>query len=197
MKQVTKLAIILLLIASSQVFANPTHDDKESSSIQGLIIPAVIALIGFLGKSIYEIYNDGRKRRIQNIEEKLKFFYWPILVRLEKDNAIWETILSKKQDQNTVQYKIANSVERNSILKNHQEVLDIIDNYLYLAEPDELFTAEIKKYIKNVTIYKALREAGEETKFPLELGAPWPKQFFQIVKDKTEYFQNKLNKEPF
>lgn len=196
MTQPLRNIITILLLTSTQAYAQQTGNEKDSSTLQGLLIPALIAVVGFLGKSIYELYLDRRKRKIQNIEDKLKLFYWPVLIRLEKDNAIWETILSKREEQNSIQYKIASNVERNTILKNHQEVLDIINNYIYLAEPDAMLTSEIKKYIKNVTIYKALREAGEETKFPIRLGAPWPEYFFELIKSKTEYYQNKLNKKP-
>jgi hypothetical protein len=163
------------------------------TNLYGLFLTGSIAVIGYLGKSIYDLYLDNRRKRKENIADKLKLFYWPILIRLEKDNAIWETILSKRQEINSIQYKIANQVEKNSILKNHQEILDIIDSYAYLAEPDLKFTEQIKKYIKNVTIYKALRESGEETMFPLALGAGWPEDLYSIIKERTQYYQGKLN----
>jgi hypothetical protein len=187
--------LCLSVLGNNTVFAQPSSD-KTSSSLQGLVFTTLIAVIGFLAKSIYELYLERRRKRIQNIEDKLKLFFWPILIRLEKDNSIWETILSKRQDPNSIQYKIANHVERNDLIKNHLEVLDIIDNYTYLAEPDEAMTEEIKKYIKNVEIYKALREAGEEKIFPIELGAVWPENFYLLIKQRTETYQNKLNKEP-
>lgn len=187
--------LLVLLLGNDMLFAQLAND-KTSSPFQGLLVTTLIAVIGFFAKSIYELYLERRKKRIQNIEDKLKLFYWPILIRLEKDNSIWETILSKRQDQNSIQYKIANHVERNDILKNHQEVLNIIDNYTYLAEPNSAMTEEIKKYVKNVTIYKALREAGEERMFPIDLGAAWPDNFYSIIRDRTEFYQNKLNKEP-
>ncbi len=186
----------ILLLANMETFAQDHAAKSNGSSFDGLLVTTTIALIGYLGKSFYDLYLDNRKKRIQNIEDKLKLFFWPVLIRLEKDNAIWETILSKRQDTNSIQYKIANQVEKNSILKNHQEVLGIIDSYAYLAEPDTLLTEEIKKYIKNVTIYKALRESGEETMFPLALGAAWPEHFYSIIKSKTEYYQAKLNSKP-
>ncbi|HLU90597.1 MAG TPA: hypothetical protein VKZ51_12245 [Cyclobacteriaceae bacterium] len=195
MKYLKRVIILWLFLPASMAFAQQSSPD-QISFLQGLILPAMVAVVGFLGKSFYELYLEGRKKRIQNMEDKLRHFYWPVLIRLEKDNAIWETILSKRHDQNTIQYKIADNVERNTILANHQEILDIINNYVYLAEPDEALTEAIKEYIKNVTIYKALRDAGEEQMFPLELGAPWPEGLFPIIKERTSFYQNKLNQSP-
>ena len=191
------ITLIVFLLTYQGTFAEDKKTTKEDSPLQGLVLTTAIAVIGYLGKSVYDLYLERRKKKIQVIEDKLKLFYWPILIRLEKDNSIWETILSKRQDPESVQYKIANQVERNTILKNHQEVLDIIDNYVYIAEPDQTLTEEIKKYIKNVTIYKALRESGEEIMFPIALGATWPNMFYPIIKERTEYFQNLLNRTPF
>lgn len=159
----------------------------------GLLLTSFIAVLGYLGKSIYDLYLDNRRKRKENIADKLKLFYWPVLIRLEKDNAIWAIILDKRKDANSVAYKIANQVEKASILRNHQEILDIIDSYVYLAEPDLIFTEQIKEYVNNVTIYKALRESGEETIFPLALGAGFPKYLYSIIKERTLYYQDKLN----
>lgn len=166
-------------------------------NLEKIIWPIILAVLGYLSKSIYELYLDFRKKRIQNIEAKLKLFYWPILIRLEKDNAIWETILSKRNDPNSIQYKIANQVEDNIILKNHQEILKIIEDYIYLAEPNEDLVLQVKIYIKNISIYQSLRSAKEEKMFPIDLGAPWPDNFFNIIKEKTDHYQTQLNENPF
>jgi len=187
------LMLNIFLSGSKIIAKSDAIKSNDFKFIDSIVLPALIAVGGYLVKSLYDIYLDNRKRRFQNIEDKLKLFYWPILIRLEKDNGIWETILLKRQDSASIQYKIAEHIEKNIVLKNHQEVLDIIDNYAYLAEPDDALQIEIKNYIKNVTIYKAIRESDNQTQFPLALGAPWPKDFYPIIKEKTKFYQEKLN----
>lgn len=162
-------------------------------TLDGILWPAVIAVVGFILKALYELYMESRKRKIQKLEDRLKSFYWPLLVKIEKDNVIWESILSKRSDPNSKEYKIAEHIEA-EVLSNHDEALAIIENNLYLAEPDEVFIEQIKLYIKNVTIYKAIRAAGDITTFPIELGAQWPTELYRLVNKKTKHYQDVLNK---
>lgn len=161
--------------------------------IKSIGIPALIAALGFIGKSIYDVFILMRNKKIEILENKLQKFYWPILIRIEKDNAIWEMILSKRDNPESLQYKLASTIEKNYVLQNHDEMLNIISGNMHLAEPDRELTDSIRKYIKNVTIYKALRESGEEKVFPLALGAEWPHELYHIIKNRTEIYQKELN----
>lgn len=162
--------------------------------MENLLFPALIAVLGFIGKSGYEIWKTNRDKKIELLQNRLQKFYWPILIRIEKDNAIWETILSKREDPQSLQFRVADHVEKEYVLRNHDEILEIISSNMYLAEPDAELSNSINKYIKNVTIYKALRESGEERVFPLELGAEWPQDFHQLISDRTSNYQAKLNR---
>ena len=161
--------------------------------IKNIWIPAFLAVIGFIGRSLYDIFLTIRNKKIEILENKLQKFYWPILIRIEKDNAIWETILSKKDNPDSLQYKLASIIEKNYVLQNHNEILEIMSSNMHLAEPDKELSDSIRKYIRNVTIYKALRESGEEKVFPLELGAEWPQDLYKLIKNRTEKYQKELN----
>jgi hypothetical protein len=187
--------LLLFLLISSQAFADSQEFFRKVFASGGVFLTSLIAVFGYLGKSFYELYMDRRKKQTQNIEDRLKYFYWPFLIRLQKDNYIWETILSKKADNNSMQYRIADQVEKNDILKGHEEMLQIIDNYLYLSEPDQSLTSAIEKYVKHATLYRALRGAGEEKIFPFDLGAPFPTELYPIIKKNTDYYQMKLNRQ--
>jgi hypothetical protein len=191
-------------IATSEVAKD--NEDKSAlkksssdSSVTGLLIAGLITglftAIGYIVKSVYEFFLSIRTRTMQSIEEKLKLFYWPLLFRLEKDNAVWEGILSKRQDASSLPYRIADSVEKQTILVNHQEILAILDNYTYLAEPDDFLTDLIKKYVKNITLYKALRDAGNTTDFPFNIdpSAKYPQELYEVVKTNTKFYQRLLN----
>ena len=162
-------------------------------SFQAIWIPTLIAVLGFIGKSLYDILITLRNKKIEILETKLQKFYWPILIRLEKDNAIWDKILSKRDNPESLQYKLANVIEKKYVLQNHDEILEIVSSCMHLAEPDKELTDSIRKYIKNVTLYKALRDAGEENVFPLELGAEWPDDLYELIKNRTEKYQKELN----
>ena len=188
-----KLIIYWMFLINSEIIVkDDTIKSDDSKFINSILLPALIATSGYLAKSIYDIYLEKRRKRIQNIEDKLKLFYWPILIRLEKDNAIWKIVLSKKKDSGSLEYQIADHIEENIILKNHHEILDIINNYAYLAEPTVALRQEIDSYIKNVTIYIALRKSGDNTKFPIEFDASWPIHFYPIIKERTDYYQKRL-----
>jgi len=162
--------------------------------ISSIFLPAIIAAIGFILKSIHDVRLSMRNKKIEILENKLQNFYWPVLIRIEKDNAIWGMILSKREDPESLQYKLASTIEKKYVLQNHQEILEIISSYMHLAEPDKELTELISKYIKNVTIYIALRECGEEKVFPLELGAEWPHQLYNVIKNRTVFYQKELNR---
>lgn len=157
-------------------------------------IPSFIAVLGFVGKSVYDILLSIRNKKIEILENKLQKFYWPILIRIEKDNAIWDKILSKRDNPESLQYKLAYIIEKKYVIKNHDEILEIISSNIHLAEPDIELTDSIRKYIKNVTIYKALRDCGEENTFPFELGAEWPHNLHDLIKSRTERYQKELNR---
>lgn len=166
----------------------------DSELIKSIGIPALIAALGFIGKSIFDVFLSLRNKRIVILENKLQKFYWPILIRIEKDNAIWEMILSKRSDHNSLQYKLASTIEKNDVLQNHNEILEIVSHNIHYAEADKELTDCIRKYVKNVTIYKALRESGEEKIFPLALGAAWPHELYPLIKSRTEKYQKRLNR---
>jgi flagellar biosynthesis component FlhA len=161
--------------------------------ISSIWLPALIGVLGFIGKSLYDIFLSMRNKKIEILENKLQKFYWPILIRIEKDNAIWESILSKRDNTDSLQYKLAYIIEKNYVLQNHNEILEIISSNMHLAEPDKELTDSIRKYIKNVTIYKAIRDSGEEKVFPLELGAEWPQDLYKLIQNRTEKYQKELN----
>lgn len=164
----------------------------NEDAVSGLLLPAGLAAIGYVIKSLYDLIIERRNKRIENLERKLKHFYWPILIRLEKDNELWRIIMSKKNEPSSLEYRMANSVEKNNIMETQREIMAIIDEYAYLCSPDQDLMQEMKQYVKNATLLKALRDAGEEKIFPKELGVPYPDNFYYLIKKKTESLQQEL-----
>jgi predicted Zn-dependent protease len=157
-----------------------------------LIWPAILAAVGYLAKSVYDIIIDGQKRKRALLEDKLKKFYWPVLTLLEENESIYELVFNKhKHDTN--ESKIALYIERNALLKNHDAILAIISANRYLADFDEEFGNEIKSFIRHVVIYKALVESKMNS-YPAVYGSTYPKNFDAMVKLKAEQLQKQFDK---
>jgi hypothetical protein len=165
-----------------------------SDFLQTLLWPGVIAAGSYLLKSAYDLMIAQRNRQIASLEDRLKLFYWPILLRLEQNSAYWEFILGKRKEQASLEYRIGEAVE-SMVLKHHQETLTTIEQYIHLAEPDEELLQAIKQYTKNVTLYQAIRDAKTEVLFPTDVdkSAAYPTDFYQTMKKKTARYQKELD----
>lgn len=157
-------------------------------------IPILIGVISFIGKSIWDIYNANRNRKIDFLEKQLSLFYYPVLIRLEKDNVIWELILDKRKGDGSLKEKIGSNIEKNIILPNHSEIIDIIEKNTYLCQDEEIIDLLVK-YIKHISIYNAIRESGDQTTFPMNYDKEyeWPKLFYSMIAKKTKKLQIKLD----
>ncbi len=62
--------------------------------------------------------------KISYIDKQLSEFYYPIQMRLEKDNAIW--LLWRKNKSSTTNRKLAVEIETHTLIPNHEEILSII-----------------------------------------------------------------------
>ena len=188
-----KLTLFFLFIFSVCLAEGEPKSAAENGIMGSLILPAIIAVIGYVLKSGYDVVLDWEKRNRTMLEEKLKNFYWPIQTRLEENNAIWKLILSKREERNELEKKIGVYVEENIVLKNHREIMGIIINYRYLAKFDPELTAMMNEYFRHVAIYEGILQSKENT-FPGLMGAPYPTKFDDIIRDRTEKLQKQLDK---
>lgn len=58
---------------------------------------------------------------LEFIERQISEFYWPIYLRLEKDNVMWKRIKSLSAEKNVLPEAASEAIEKDFILKNHQE----------------------------------------------------------------------------
>lgn len=167
---------------------------KEGAFRQQLIVTIVdkllIALIligaGLWANQNLEVFKSRQARHAEAVSAKVEFiqrqlteFYWPLLFRLEKDNAVWTRIMDTEKP-------LAANIEEKFILPNHNEILQILDSKAHLMFnstekiQDSLIDA-IKQYERHVAVYKALRSIGD-TRRPADLNENWPKNFDQIIR---------------
>lgn len=131
--------------------------------------------------------------RLGEINRQLTEFYRPIYIRLQQDNTSWECILDVRKPAGSVDHKVAAAIERNHILPNHDEILKIIKTSRQLIEPDPVLSDILNKYIDHVEVYKALREAGDYKRFPIDMGAPWPDNFYDEIETRIKALEKEID----
>ena len=80
-------------------------------------------------QQIFELENQLAISRynaeLEFIERQISEFYWPIYLRLEKDNVMWKRIKSLSAEKNVLPEAASEAIEKDFILKNHQEIVEI------------------------------------------------------------------------
>ena len=132
---------------------------------------------------------------LELIERQISEFYWPIYLRLEKDNVMWKRIKSLSSEKSLLPEAASEAIEKEFILKNHQEIVEIIESKIHLAENSndskELIN-ELLKYIKHVAIYKTIRSIKELQRFnPIDLNEPFPERIHPLIENKFIELQNR------
>ncbi|BAY29711.1 hypothetical protein NIES2107_15550 [Nostoc carneum NIES-2107] len=132
---------------------------------------------------------------LEFIERQISEFYWPIYLRLEKDNVMWKRIKSLSNEQNVLPEAASMAIEKEFILKNHQEIVDIIESKIHLAENannGKDLTNELLKYIKHVAVYKTIRSVKELERFnPVDMNEPFPEKLFPLIESNFRNLQHK------
>lgn len=188
-------------VVSGEQIINNTAPAKSGSGFNliEIMIPVIIGILGYLGKSVYEIYVNRQKRKRELLEDKLKNFYWPIYIRLKKNEDTYRLLFKGKMktDSDSIDYKISHYVEKEVLLKNHEEILEIITNYRHLAETDTNFEQLTDEYIKHVTIYQGFLHAGINEYPGVKADAPYPTGIDDYFFKKTKVLQEKLERLTF
>jgi hypothetical protein len=132
---------------------------------------------------------------LEFIERQISEFYWPIYLRLEKDNVMWKRIKSLGSDKNALPEAASEMIEKDFILKNHQEIVEIIESKIHLAgnsgNSSELIK-ELLQYIKHVEVYKTIRSIEElRTVNPVDLNEPFPQKLFTLIENNFQALQNR------
>jgi hypothetical protein len=122
---------------------------------------------------------------LEFIARQISEFYWPIYLRLEKDNVMWKRIQSLSSEKNVLPEAASEAIEKDFILKNHQEIVEIIESKIHLAENSansKELIEELLKYIKHVAVYKTIRSIKELQKInPIDVNEPFPSKLFPLI----------------
>jgi hypothetical protein len=181
------------------------RDEVIKILLDKLAIGGLLLLAGFLvNKSIERfraaqaLANDLHKQKfatqLQLMERQLSEFYWPIYLRLQKDNVVWRRILDRKKAGDDPLQKIGTEIETNFILPNHGEIVKIIETKIHLAKLNDELLQPLLAYIKHVAVYKAAKDAGYTDLLPIHLQEPWPADFFPAIEKRTKALQGEYDK---
>lgn len=167
-----------------EIFKNETNEKYHQRQL-------IAELENYQKQQISELENQlaiaQYNAELEFIERQISEFYWPIYLRLEKDNVMWKRIKSLSSEKNVLPEAASEAIEKDFILKNHQEIVEIIESKIHLAENSanskELID-ELLKYIKHVAVYKTIRSIKELQKFnPIDLNEPFPQKIFPLIEN--------------
>jgi hypothetical protein len=124
--------------------------------------------------------------RYDDVKLLLEQFFQPISNRLKKDTAIWRGIKRNKDSRESIEYKMAFELEMNQIIPNHKEIVSIIEKWRHLVDEDKELSEVLDQYLRHVSTFIAIRDAGEDWKFPELLGSPWPAKLIPMIEARLE-----------
>jgi hypothetical protein len=164
------------------------------------LVATLAAGAGFTAKAVWDWFYARRReweslvltKRVEVLDLQLSQFYWPLYIRLEKNEVIWKRIFDVGEVDEGKR-RLAAEIENSVILPNHAEIVVIIETRMHLAEADADFTRELLHYIHHVTLHRALRAAGDTRAFPMDYGVAWPELLFPMVKRRTAALQREYD----
>jgi len=159
------------------------------------LLALIVAVAGYsLTKSIeafkgrQALENDLAKARDQKqlelLQSQLSQFYWPVYLRLQMDNVVWERLLQRCSNDH-VRSQLGLRIEKDFILPNHEATSNIIEANIHLAAPESQLMDAILKYLRHVAVYRALRAGGNDGIDPIAVGELWPGDVFPAVREAT------------
>jgi hypothetical protein len=168
--------------------------------MESTLVATLAAATGFTAKAVWDWFYARRReweslvlsKRVEVLDLQLSQFYWPLYIRLEKNEVIWKRIFDVGEGDEGKR-RLAAEIENSVVLPNHAEIVAIIETRMHLAEADADFTRELLHYIHHVTLHRALRAAGDTQTFPTDFGVAWPARLFPMVRRRTEALQREYD----
>jgi hypothetical protein len=166
------------------------------------------AAIGFGVKSAWDSYAGYRdkirleswKIRADELDRRLSQFYWPLYIRLQRDDVIWHKVFhdlrsnggqpgwAAQLTDDEARKNLAKELEDKVILPNHVEAVGIIRSFIHLANADDEFEQLLAQYVRHVDVYTSLRSAGSDLN-PDQVGEPYPNALSKAVRDRLLKYQ--------
>ena len=133
---------------------------------------------------IKKLEDNKNKLRLQtditNIETKLKTFYIPIYFKL-LIISITKKQIKELKNRDIDMY---NKIEKDMIIRNHEEIVDIIAGHYTLDTLNDITIEIIKDYINYVILYKNYKNINNVSNIKLEKNIKYPKNFLIEIEKK-------------
>jgi len=131
-----------------------------------------------------------RTMQISFKEKQLSQFYWPIHFRFTKDSAIWKIVPQLSDLATDVPDAVGREIELKTLIRNHEEIVSIMESNIHLAQPDPQLLHEISSYIRHVAVYSALRSTKTYELNPIDVGEPFPKDLMVTLEERLNKVQS-------
>lgn len=171
----------------------------DKVAIGGLLLIGGFWLNRLLERFKAERTRDNERERLRAqkhldyLDRQLSEFYYPIYIRLFIDGATWERLLDRNRGDDELRKRIGEEIEKSIILPNHEAIVGIMQSKIHLAEDDGAAFAAILKYIRHVSVYRAMRSAGCYDRDPIALNEPWPDDLLPIIERTTYALQKRYD----
>jgi hypothetical protein len=182
---------------------------SDTPTLTSVVLATVGAAVGVVGKSLWDQYFGWQsdipletwKIRVQLLERRLSEFYWPLYMRLRRDDEVWPMAfldLRPRDDREQpawalrlpqqTQQKLSQEIEDKVLLPNHAEAVAIIRSTIHLANADDEFLSLLAKYIRHVDSYMTLHSSGVKED-PIDVGEPYPQGLSEAVGERLRRYQ--------
>jgi hypothetical protein len=182
-----KGALALLALAAGYWVSRKLQDYKGSQD-------RILALEEDKASLANELEKQRQTLRLEFREEQLSKFYWPIFFRFKKDSATWKLIPQLSRQKRLLPDDIGRKMELSFIIPNHEEIVAILESNVHLAQANEDLLMKFVSYIRHVAVYKALRDANDYTRNPIDVGEPFPENLVEDVEVKLRELQADYDK---
>ena len=157
------------------------------------ILTLLGAIIGFLGKSAWDIYWRKRhekealslNKRVEILEKQLNEFYWPLLFQLRKNDIVWQRVMGVSHSEDELEKELINKLSREYFFPNNEKMLEIIESKYYLAQATEKVKIQIDAFIRHQSIFQGIRNTLNRDIDPIRFGEPWPNGFLPSIEEHT------------
>ena len=150
----------------------------------------------------------ARAKGLDFLERQLAEFYWPVYIRLQTDNEMWERLQALSatpvavdspddsiERAEPIEHAVARRIERDIVLPNHAALVKIIQSKIHVAAAGEELETELLYYLKHVAAFRALRTLGIIDKDPKDIGLPWHNALFPLIRKKTRDLQRQFDEQ--
>jgi len=173
-----------------------------------IAITPLCAGIGYLCKYVLDKRSTYLKKinktKLEEIQFKLKKFYYPFHSNLLRENIIWNKILtfyrSKTEENKQLYHKLFWELDK-EMLEIHLENQKIIRDNIVEINPDECLTDCLMRYDEHITIYNIIRKIDstrpediDDVYWPATFGSKYPSEIVYLIASELILLKEKQNK---